>query len=286
MKWHCVTITSVFTVLALSYGRPSPAQPKFVEINGKRQWTFKKGEGTPTVLFVTGLGTDLKDFYKIQLEIAKTTGTLSYDRAGLGKSEALESARSIDNMAKELHEILLKEHIQPPYLLVGHSFGGYILRLFAEYYPQKVAGLIFIDPSSEGFREARRSNRNPHERARLDSLMGVDNPRLPEGIRREQQHMYTTDVQLLKGIELPDNIPITLITSSRFSQKEQNGGLTEKDMQAWVALHKKMLRSAPQARHLITENSGHAIHAEEPQLVIAEIMKMIRTIRKNHPKVR
>ena len=59
------------------------------------------------------------------------------------KSLALESARSIDNMAKELHEILLKEHIQPPYLLAGHSFGGYILRLFTEYYPQKVAGLVF-----------------------------------------------------------------------------------------------------------------------------------------------
>lgn len=281
MKWHRITITAVFMVLTLAHGRPLPAQPKFVDIDGKQQRIFTKGEGRPAVLFVTGLGTDLRDFYKIQVEIAKTTGTLSYDRAGLGRSEALDNARSIDNMARELHEILRKENIPPPYLLVGHSFGGYILRLFTEYYPQQVAGLVFIDPSSEGFREARRASRGPKERARFDSLVHVDDPRLPDGIRREQRHMYTTDVQLLTNVRLPDNIPITLITSNRFSAKEQNGGLTKEDIQAWVALHKKMLRSAPQAKHLITANSGHAIHAEEPQLVIAAIEAMIQTVRSN-----
>ena len=182
-------------------------------------------------------------------------------------------------MVKELHEILLKENIKPPYLLVGHSFGGYIQRLFTNYYPKEVAGLIFVDPSSEGFREARLSVRNREDRAKLDSLFHIDNLNLPEGVQREMKHMYTTDIQLLKNVLIPDNIPVTVLTSARFSQIERNGGLIKEDMEAWVELHKKMISSAPQAKHILTEKSGHVIHTDEPQLVISEIKKMIGIIK-------
>ncbi len=255
------------------------AQPKFVEISGRQQRILDRGEGGPPVVFVTGLGGDMRSFSKIQFEISKLTRTISYDRAGLGRSEPIETQRSIDNMVEELNEILLKENLKPPYLLVGHSFGGYILRLFANYYPKKVSGLFFIDPASEEWIEARRSIRNHEERARYDSLLNsTDYSKMPEGIKQEMEHSETNK-QLIEGILVPDNIPVTLITSTRFSQVEMDGGETKEDIAIWVELHKGMIENAPQTRHLLTDKSGHHIHQDEPELVVSEIRKMIFLIR-------
>ena len=279
IQYHRNLLLSLITTLLFSVEAIIIAQPKFVEISGKQQRILVRGEGQPTVVFVTGLGGDMRSFSKIQFEISKITRTLSYDRAGLGKSEPIENQRSIDNMVKELNLILLQENIGPPYLLVGHSLGGYVLRLFTNYYPNNVAGLFFIDPASEEWREARRSIRNQQERAKYDSLLNsTDYSTMPDGIKREMQQLETNEA-LVKGIDVPDNIPVTLITSTRFSQSEIDGGETSRDIALWVKLHKKMIESAPQARHLLTDKSGHDIHQDEPQLVISEIQKMILSIR-------
>ncbi len=255
------------------------AQPKFVEISGKQQRILDRGEGEPAVVFVTGLGGDMRSFSKIQFEISKVTRTISYDRAGLGKSEPIESQRSIDNMVDELNEILRKENVPPPYLLVGHSLGGYILRLFVNYYPKKVAGLFFIDPASEGWQEARRAIRSQEERARYDSLLGnTVYSKMPEGMKREMQSSERNE-ELIKGVSVPNNIPVTLITSTRYSQHEIDGGETKEDIALWVELHRKMIENAPQTRHLFTDKSGHNIHSDEPELVVSEIQKMITLIR-------
>ena len=281
--WGIKLLLSLTTTVVFSVEAVIIAQPKFVEIRGKQQRILDRGEGKPTVVFVTGLGGDMRSFSKIQFEISKITRTLSYDRAGLGKSEPIGNRRSIDNMVEELNEILLKENIQPPYLLVGHSLGGYVLRLFSHYYPLTVAGLFFIDPANEEWKEARRSIRNQQEQARYDSLLGsTDYSKMPEGIKQEMQQLETNE-SLIKGIYVPDNIPVTLITSTRFSQSEVDGGETKKDLALWVDLHKKMIANAPQARHLLTDKSGHHIHQDEPELVISEIKRMIFLIRSDYP---
>ena len=77
------------------------AQPKFVEIQGKQQRILVRGTGTPTVVFVTGLGGDMRSFSKIQFEISKLTRTISYDRAGIGKSQLIAGERSLANMVPE-----------------------------------------------------------------------------------------------------------------------------------------------------------------------------------------
>ena len=252
------------------------AQPKFVEISGKQQRILDRGKGAPTVIFVAGLGSDMRSFSKIQFEISKLTRTISYDRAGIGKSEPIEGARSIDSMVEELNLILSKEYIMPPYLLVGHSFGGYILRLFADYYPEQVCGLIFIDPASEKLTEARRAIRSQEERERFDSLLSsVDYSKLPTGFRQEMSIANSTAKELIKNVLVPKNMPVTLLTSIRFSPQERDGGETQADIQVWVDLHKAMIANAPQVRHLLTDKSGHHIHKDEPELVISEIKRMI-----------
>lgn len=257
----------------------------FVDINGKRQHIRVKGTGKPTIVFVTGLSEQLTNFDSIQNEMSKATRTFSYDRAGLGKSEAIPVERSIDNMAQELELLLLKSSIKPPYLLVGHSLGGMIIRYYNYLYPDKVAGLILIDPASEKYDDEVRKGLDPKEIRKIDSLDYVLVPwtrdeRVPISIRSEYQNFKTTDKELIKNTKFPVDKPVTVISSSRYSDIEKKEQLSQREVDIWVKLHNDWKKEAPQIRHIMTEKSGHYIHNEEPELIIKEIRLMLDRITK------
>jgi pimeloyl-ACP methyl ester carboxylesterase len=120
---------------------------RFVDIGeGCRLYLFEKGSGGPTVLFESGIAATNLNWSHIQETVAQFTHTASYDRAGLGWSSRANSARTPGNIAVELHAMLQRAGIQPPYVLVGHSFGGLVMRRFALLYPAEVAGVVLIDP--------------------------------------------------------------------------------------------------------------------------------------------
>src|SRR5688572_18465161 len=122
---------------------------RFVTINGNDQHILDLGKGKPVVVFVAGFGNDLKTYDRVQQALSTQTRTISYDRAGLGKSALTVPDRSLETLVNELNAILEQENISSPYILVGHSSGGHIVRYFAHAYPAKVAGMVLIDPSVE-----------------------------------------------------------------------------------------------------------------------------------------
>src|SRR5206468_6563221 len=117
------------------------------------------GEGSTTVIFEAGFGAGLESWATVQSTTAKFARTVSYDRAGIGQSEAGPKPRAAKQIAQELHTALQKAGIAPPYVLVGHSFGGIYVRVFADLYPKEVAGLVLIDPSQETFDDWTRTHR-------------------------------------------------------------------------------------------------------------------------------
>ena len=121
----------------------------FTYLRGKKQYVVVQGAGEPTIVFLTGKGRDCKDFKIVYDKLKKTNQIFAYDRAGLGQSEAFRGDRTVDTMAVELHELLVKEKIKPPYILVGHALGTYIMRCYVNMYPQDISGMVFIDPSHE-----------------------------------------------------------------------------------------------------------------------------------------
>jgi len=113
---------------------------------GCKLYLLEKGSGSPTVLFESGIAATNLNWYRIQEEISKTTATVSYDRAGLGWSSPCLTPRTPSNIAVELHNMLQKAGIESPYVLVGHSFGGLVMRRYAVLYPDEVAGVVLVDP--------------------------------------------------------------------------------------------------------------------------------------------
>lgn len=265
-------------VLVCVFACTQKASDRFVEIDGHKQHILDKGEGTPVVIFITGAGADLNNFSVIQEEIATLTRTLSYDRAGIGLSEEINTERTVGHFAIELNEILEKEDIEPPYLIVSHSLGSFISRWYAHSYPSKVMGMVLIDPAYEGFMDTIRNTRSAEQRRRMKDMVDLGIVNKPKATRKELE-MLRHDEQLMRSTRLPVDIPITMLTSGRFSKKERDAGATAEDIALWVQFHENLKVQAPQLKHIVTEKSGSFIHHDEPELVVKEIKSMIEALR-------
>ncbi len=125
---------------------PPPGQ--MVDVGGYRLHINCTGEGSPTVVIESGWGDMSASWGWVQPEVAKTTRICTYDRAGMGWSESSPQPRTAREFAKELHTLLAKANEPGPYVLVGHSLGGYTMRVYAHDYPGEVAGLVLIDPQN------------------------------------------------------------------------------------------------------------------------------------------
>jgi pimeloyl-ACP methyl ester carboxylesterase len=116
-----------------------------VDLGGFRLHAVLCGEGKPTVVFEPALGGFSLQYARIQSAASAFTRVLAYDRAGQGWSDASPTARTPANLAGELKELLSKLGLQAPYILVGHSFGGLLTRIYAGLYQGEVAGMVLVD---------------------------------------------------------------------------------------------------------------------------------------------
>ena len=108
-----------------------------------------EGNGAPTVILDSGLGVPAVGWEHVQAEAAKFTRVCSYDRAGYGWSGSTTAPRTSKQIAKELHTLLQATGERGPYILVGHSFGGFNVRVYNGQYPAEVAGMVLVDASHE-----------------------------------------------------------------------------------------------------------------------------------------
>ena len=123
---------------------------RLVTVDGTRRLNlYCSGEGSPTVIFDSGLGDGTKVWGQVQPQVAQQTRACAYDRAGLGFSDGTDDPGTSENAVRDLKRLLQAAAIHGPYVLVGHSYGGMNVRLFAARYPSEVAGLVLVDPSHE-----------------------------------------------------------------------------------------------------------------------------------------
>lgn len=145
----CVTgVGSVYQAVASARDRRNyPPPGSLIDIDGRRIHMQTAGSGAPTVVLETGLGGMSSAWGWIQPETARFSRVVSYDRAGLGWSEADTAPKTAHLAAQRLRTILRRSQASPPYVLVGHSMGGLLIRVFAERYRDEVAGMVLVDAS-------------------------------------------------------------------------------------------------------------------------------------------
>lgn len=153
---------------------PFPPPGHLIDVGGWRLHLNCRGEnkeGQPTVILESGLGDFSVEWSLVQPRIASVTRVCSYDRAGDGWSDLGPYPRTLHQIVYELHTLLERANVPPPYVLVGHSYGGWLVQLYASDYLSQVAGVVLVDPGeSDPLRltadgSAKRSSQLPASRA-------------------------------------------------------------------------------------------------------------------------
>jgi pimeloyl-ACP methyl ester carboxylesterase len=116
---------------------------QLIDVGGHKLHLYSAGEGKITIILDHSLGGI--DGYFLVEELAKISRVCIYDRAGYGSSQSSHKPRTSEQIVKELHILLQKAEIEPPYVLVGNSFGSYNMRLYAHHFPEEVVGMVLTD---------------------------------------------------------------------------------------------------------------------------------------------
>ena len=154
--------------------------------------------------------------------------------------------------------------VEPPYILVGQSFGGVYNRVFASLYPHDVVGLVLLDPSQEDFIEWMTIHHPDRQISRKD-VVGW-----PEGAG-----IWDTLQELKTAGPLPD-VPTVVVTGARLGDDP----LRREILPVWIRSHAAFVNTRPQGRHYLSHQSGHGVHVEAPDLVVKIIREMVQTARR------
>ena len=254
-----------------------PAEQR-IDLGGYKLNVSEAGSGSPIVVFVSGMGEDLSTWHGVQSEASQFSHTLSYDRAGLGKSDSSSAGKSVEHMTSELHALLAAAKVPSPYILVGHSLGGAIVELFAFTYPDETAGLVLVDPE-DGRLLDRLQARMPADQwdARqkmLDQMLSQASP----AQKAEIAESRASGKALAKALPLPV-VPTVLLTGT-LKDPSFPGNPLEQDLK--LELQKELLATTPRAHHILVPNSRHYIQEDAPNLVIDAIRDVVNQVHNAH----
>ncbi len=267
------------------------------------------GVGKPTVILEAGWSDLSVEWRKVQPEIAKFAQVCSYDRAGYGGSDPGPVPRTSVQIATELHALLRNAGEQPPYVLVGHSFGGYNVRVFNGLYPNEVAGIVLVDATQEDQYELLPKAWNAISAAQLKHCerlarysffvvdLGVGRLMLrAQGAQGHDDYLILQTKYLrartseLRDIRISaeqartaDHIsdkPLVVLTATENTDSLLSSGLSKHDFEefqrTWVDdLQPRLARLSSRGRRIMVQGSGHDIPSDRP----AAIVDAVREIR-------
>lgn len=247
-----------------------------VDVGGRRLYINCTGEArqnVPTVILESGFGNFSSTWDKVQPEIAKFTRVCAYDRAGLGKSEPSGAPRTIVAVTEDLHVLLEKAKIPAPYVLVGHSLGGILTRLYASYYPKEVVGMVLVDSAHED--EADRGV----ALMPTDTLKDILRTAKPEDLKVQgQEAIDSCSIRsVMNALNWRGDIPLVVLTQGVPYRTEDypNPSLAPKYYQLHLEMQKDLVNRSNKGKQVIAAKSGHFIHQDEPDLVINAVRQVV-----------
>lgn len=251
------------------------ATERLITVNDRRFYLRTHGAEYPTVVFDAGHGDGADGWGTLIEEVAAFAQTYVYDRAGIGRSEAAPPPRTSGQIVEDLRALLAAAAIPPPYLLVGHSLGGLNMQLYARRYPRDVAGLILLDTTHADFPIRVRAALSPEECRAFDESFGNN----PEGIDRQGCW-----AEVRAAAPMPD-IPLVVIARGQAPPAATlpANWPTERMEQIWQGVQKELAGTSPQGRFMRAERSGHYVHHDQPALILAEIRRVVASVRGADP---
>jgi len=275
---------------------------KLIDVNGRNMHINCVGNKSPTIILDSGTGGFSLEWKDIQRSLSQYVRICAYDRAGYGWSDMGLLPRTTKRIAHELHTLLQNAGIHGPYIMVGHSFGGFTAQYFARHFNNEIVGIILIDSSHEeqvyrlpenGKDVVRRSLHQDRSNMITKTVLHEHFPKEEAAVAqqlmtrwsalltwREEMANYALSSRELRDIRhkpLPETPLIVLSRGKRVWPETEYGNAME---EAWTELQDELSYLSDLTTHIIAENSGHSIHLDEPELVVDAIHDVLSFVEK------
>lgn len=231
----------------------------------------RRSAGQPLVVLEAGNMSSSQVWFKVAPRVAEFARVCVYDRAGRGGSEGAPGPpHAGEEIVRDLRTLLSKAGERGPYVLAGHSLGGVLARIYASRYPREVAGLVLVDSAHE------------EQDARMDAL-------IPEEVKAQ----FTKEERTIQSDEKLDfeklfaqaraprwtaDVPLEVLTAGRFDagiEDPRIAPLAPKFEELRLELQRDLVARSPRGRQTIARRSGHAIHWDEPELVVESVRRVV-----------
>ena len=238
----------------------------------------RRTAGEPVLILEAGAGAGLDEWSPAIPALAQLAPVLAYDRHGIGQSEADTQPRSIRRVATALHELLQAMRVAPPYVLVGHSWGGILIRGFSELYGPDVAGLAYIEAMDvEITRQELADALPPAERAEAMKPPDVPTipPDTPPGLRAEyenlQQNMRTEFAEA-RGLRPAAGVPVAVVIAAPPGRLKHPGDVL---MRLQIKHQSDWALASSNGLLIVSGAVGHNVAKADPSLVVQAVRHVL-----------
>jgi pimeloyl-ACP methyl ester carboxylesterase len=274
----------------------APPPGRLIDVGGYRLHWWCAGQGSPAVIFESGLGGTSFDWYAVRRDVANFTTACAYDRAGLGYSDSGSSPRTSRRIAGELAELVRRSETKLPIVLVGWSDGGLYVRAYASERESQVAGLVLVDAAHEDqaakFAAAGFPTGPPAFASLVPAAAALGVLRLfgrpfgprpetePEPVRRfvqatvyrpsryrvmlDELTNFSESADEVRALRRPLSIPVVVLSDGRSPIPDVT-----------MPLQRDLLRLSPRSCQMLAAESGHDIAREAPESVVRAIRAAI-----------
>jgi pimeloyl-ACP methyl ester carboxylesterase len=268
-----------------------PPPGKLVDVGGRKVHVQCAGAGSPTVVLASSGHRASTEWEKLLPELGKTHRACAYDRAGMGWSDPIDGSRSAAELVDELRAAVAAAGEKPPYVLVGHSGGGALVRAYQAAHPDEVVGLVLVDSKTASVNsrwpKALAKERSNLSRGRWLAAVGalrLANPLHLDGRDAALTYRPRTMIAAAELVDamaavlpsLPPTLPVptVVLTHGRGGDWAGPGVIGPLDEAAieydWQAAQKELAKG-PKSSLVVAEKSGHLIPAEQPELIVQAV---------------
>jgi len=291
-KKHAFTLRKAIIVLLINYcailfsfslkisENLTQKKESMIDVGGRKLHCCVYGKNSPSVVLISGFGALQNYWGTVIPDLSAQTTVITYDRAGIGKSEIGVLPCHGEQSARDLNVLLNELKAPKPYILVGHSYGGKIARLYTSMFPEAMGGLVLEDTQHEDILDEQRKILRGKDLEILEQM--VARVRAPDNPRTEGDYQNATWNQLKNNKILPQ-IPFIVLTAGDRSKTmppifsiEAKKALEKLSMD----MQKKLAALIRGSKHIVFEGVGHNIHIEKPKEFTVPIIEMINKVRK------
>jgi pimeloyl-ACP methyl ester carboxylesterase len=247
-----------------------------VDVGGRSLYLECSGSGSPTVLLEAGFGGSTENWRSVLPQLAEITRTCAYDRAGLGASDPMPGVHDAGDEIEDLEELLKRGRIEPPYVLVGHSYGGLLARLYARAHRNETRGVVLVDAVGRddwrrGFAAWPKSLAPELRRAWAKPVI--------DGVDRR------AGAALASSIRSMDDLPLIVVSAARERENftDSPPPLYRIAMRLWTVMQTELAGLSSDSAHVVALRSDHFVQDDQPDVVIRAVSAVVRSVRDQAP---